>query len=158
VIERGVWTELLAARTAMGRGEVLVTPIEMALVMATVANDGVQVAPRLVLDVGGESVPVPSVPRRVLTPETAQQVRETLARAYAGGRVDASLPVADVAGQAGSADSGLPGAPPHAWFIGFAPRAQPGIAVAVIVEHGDRGWQVAGQIGSRVLAQATNTQ
>jgi peptidoglycan glycosyltransferase len=158
VLERGVWTDLLAARTAMGRGEVLVTPVEMALVMTTIANDGVHVAPRLVLAVDGEPVPTSSAPRRVLTPETSQQVRRTLARAYASARADASLPAADVAGRAGSADSGLPGAPPHAWFIGFAPTAQPRFAVAVIVEHGDHGWQVAGQIGTYVLSQATNAQ
>jgi peptidoglycan glycosyltransferase len=155
VLERGVWTELLAARTAMGRGEVLVTPFEMALVVATAVNDGVQPAPRLVLDVGSEPGPVKPA-RPVLSAETARHMRDMLAQAFVVGRQAASLPAADVAGRGGSADSGLPGAPPHAWFVGFAPVAQPRYAIAVIVEHGNQGWEVAAPIAIQVLAQATS--
>jgi peptidoglycan glycosyltransferase len=136
----------------MGRGEVLVTPFEMALVVATAANDGVQSAPRLVLDIGGEGVPAPSPPRRVLSAETAAQMQDILAQTFVVGRQTASLPAADVAGRGGPADSGLPGAPPHAWFVGFAPAARPRYAIAVIVEHGDWGCAI------QVLAQATTAE
>jgi peptidoglycan glycosyltransferase len=157
VLERGVWTELLAARTAMGRGEVLVTPFEMALVVATAANDGVQPAPRLVIDIGPEPAPAKSA-RPVLSAETARHMQDMLAQAFVVGGQAASLPAADVAGRGGSADSGLPGAPPHAWFVGFAPIAQPRYAIAVIVEHGDQGWEVAAPIAIQVLAQATSIE
>jgi peptidoglycan glycosyltransferase len=157
VLERGIWTRLLAARTAMGRGEVLVTPLEMALVVATAANDGIQPAPRLVLDVGSE--PVPAKPGRpVLRAETAKYMQDMLVQAFVVGRQGAALPVADVAGRGGSADSGLPGAPPHAWFIGYTPVAQPRYAIAVIVEHGDQGWEVAAPLAIQVLARATSIE
>ncbi|MFN2133321.1 MAG: peptidoglycan D,D-transpeptidase FtsI family protein [Anaerolineae bacterium] len=155
VLERGQWSKLLAARTAMGAGEVLVTPLEMALAMATIANDGLQPAPHLVLTVGDTPQDPPSGARRVISAQTAQEIRAILAQAFAAGSQGTSLPATDLAGQAGSAESGLPGAPPHAWFIGYAPAAQPRYAIAVIVEHGDSGWEVAAPIGVQVLDAAT---
>ncbi len=157
VLQRGVWNKLLAARTAMGQGEVLVTPLEMALVVAAVANDGLQPVPRLVLDVDGQPLPPPA-PSPVLSAQTARQVRSVLAQAFAAGREAIPVPASGIAGRGGSADSGLPGAPPHAWFIGFAPVEQPRYAVAVIVEHGDRGWEVAAPIAVQALSQATQTR
>jgi cell division protein FtsI/penicillin-binding protein 2 len=59
----------------------------------------------------------------------------------------------DLAGWAASAESGLPGAPAHAWYIGYAPASAPRVAIAVIVEHGRDGWQAAAPIGTRVLEQ-----
>jgi peptidoglycan glycosyltransferase len=155
VLERGQWSRLLAARTAMGAGEVLVTPLEMALAVATIANDGLQPAPYLVQAVGDAVQSPPSGARRVIGAQTAQEIRAILGQAFAAGRKGTSLPDADLAGQAGSAESGLPGAPPHAWFIGYAPAAQPRYAIAVIVEHGDSGWDVAAPIGVQVLEAAT---
>jgi peptidoglycan glycosyltransferase len=158
VLERGVWTKLLAARTAMGGGEVLVTPLEMAMVMAAIANDGLQVPPRLVLDVGEETLDVPAEARQVLGRETARQIVRTLESAFAEGRGTVPLPPVDVAGRAGVADSGLPGAPPHAWFVGLGPAGRPRFAVVVVVEHGEYGWHVAAPIGMRVLSQAIGNE
>ena len=153
ILERGVWTDLLAARTAMGQGEVLVTPLEMALAMATIANDGLQPVPRLVLDVGGEPVPPSGQPLPVLSAGVARQVREVLAGAYGAGRQAAALPPVDLAGRAGAAESGLAGAPPHAWFIGYTPVEGPRYAIVVVVEHGVDGWGVAVPIAMQVLTQ-----
>ncbi len=154
VLERGQWSRLLAARTAMGAGEVLVTPLEMALVIATLANDGLQAAPHLILAIDRQPLTTAAAARRVLSAETSREVRTILEQAFSAGRKGTSLPAADLAGRAGSADSGLPGAPPHAWFIGYAPAGQPRYAVAVIVEHGDRGWEVAAPIGVQLLEAA----
>jgi peptidoglycan glycosyltransferase len=161
LLERGIWSDLLAGRTAMGRGEVLVTPLEMALATATLANDGLRPVPRLVLAVGEESVPPPGEPQRALSEGTAQRVREVLADAYrlAGrGQPGTPLPSPGVAGRAaagwaGMAESGRPGAPPHAWFIGYAPVETPRYAVAVIVEYGEDGWGAAAPIGIELLEQ-----
>jgi len=153
LLARGVWSNLIAARTAMGQGEVLVTPLEMGLAMATIANDGVRPVLGLVIAVDGQALPRPEQPRQVLDQEVARQVRAILAESFAVGQRTAALPAEDLAGRAGSADSGMPGAPPHAWFIGFSPVAQPRYAVAVIVEHGDQGWEIAAPIAIRVLAE-----
>ena len=150
-VERGMWSELLAARAAMGQGEVLVTPLEMALATATLANDGVRPVPRLVRLVGQTVVPATAEPRQVLRVEVAREVQAVMARAFTLG-----VPQADhnIAGRAGSANSGLPGAPPHAWFIGFAPADGPRYVIAVIVEHGRDGWAVAEPVAVQVLVQA----
>lgn len=154
LLARGVWSDLLAARTAMGQGEVLVTPLEMALMASTLANDGLRPAPRLVLQVGDEKVPPAISPRQALRIETAQAVQQVLARSMRTGMP--GVPTT-FAGYAGSADSGLPGAPSHAWFIGLAPIEAPRYAVAVIAEHGIDGWTVAAPVGMTVLAQALET-
>jgi peptidoglycan glycosyltransferase len=156
LLERGMWSDLLAGRTAMGQGEVLVTPLEMAIMMATVANDGLRPVPRLVLAVGDRAIPSAGDPQQVLNTQVAQEARAVLAQSYQVGRRGTALGGADVAGAAGSADSGQPGAPPHAWFVGYAPAADPRYAVVVIVEHGEYGWRVAAPIGVRVLEQATS--
>jgi len=155
LLERGVWSDLLAGRTAMGRGEVLVTPLEMALATATIANDGLRPVPRLVLAVGGVALPPAGEPQRALSERTARLVRDVLAEAYPIGRRGTALPLADVAGWAGPADSGRPGAPPHAWFIGYAPASEPRYVVTVIVEYGQDGWQAAAPVGVQVLERAT---
>ena len=149
LLERGVWSDLLAGRTAMGRGEVLVTPLEMALATATLANDGLRPVPRLVLAVGDEPVLPPGQPQRALSERTAQSVREVLAWAYRVGQPGTPWP--GIAGWAGAAESGRPGAPPHAWFIGYAPAEAPRYAVAVIVEYGEDGWQAAAPVGVEAL-------
>jgi peptidoglycan glycosyltransferase len=156
LLERGVWSDLLAGRTAMGQGEVLVTPLEMALATATIANDGVRPVPRLALAVGGAARAPAGEPQRVLNERTARMVRDVLSDAYRAGRQGTALAGSDnVAGWAGSTDSGRPGAPPHAWFIGYAPADAPRYAAAVIVEYGQDGWQAAAPVGVQVLERAT---
>ena len=151
LLERGMWSDLLAGRTAMGQGEVLVTPLEMALATATIAHDGLRPVPRLVLAVGDKSVPPPGEPQRVLSERTAHQVRDVLAEAYRAGQRGTPLPLPGLAGWAGAAESGRPGAPPHAWFIGYAPVEAPRYAVAVIVEYEQDGWQAAAPVGVEML-------
>lgn len=151
LLARGVWSDLLAARTAMGQGEVLVTPLEMAVMAATLANNGVRPAPGLVLWVGDREV-FPSVaPRQVLRVETARAVQEVLAYSM---RANMPETPSNIVGYAGNAASSRPGAPAHAWFIGIAPAGSPRYAVAVLAEHGADGWAVAAPIGVTVLEQA----
>ena len=153
LLERGMWSDLNAARTAMGRGEVLVTPLEMALMAATLANDGLRPVPGLVLAVGDQVPERVGQPRQVLRPEVARQAGSILGQAFEAGRRSAPIPALSVAGRAGSADSGAIGAPPHAWFVGFAPRERPRYAIALIIEHGSDGWQVAAPIAVEVLSR-----
>lgn len=152
LLARGVWSNLLAARTAMGQGEVLVTPLEMALMAATIAAEGIRPVPRLVLTVGNDQVVPPAQPKQALEATTARHVQTIMAQTLARNHPDGTW--ADAGGQASSAQSGRAGAPPHAWFVGFAPLDRPRYAIAVIVEYGEDGWQVAAPIGLRILARA----
>lgn len=147
------------ASAGFGQGEVLVTPLQMAMVAAAIANDGVLMAPRLVDrlsdDAGRVETPGSRSMGRVMSSATATAVAAGMERAvegryagpYAGG---AKVPGVRTAGKSGTAEL-APGEAPHSWFVGFAPAEAPRIAIAVIVEHGGSGSSAAVPIGGRLM-------
>ncbi len=155
---------VLLASTAFGQGELLVTPLHMALVAATIANGGAIPRPHLVQRVQTRDGEVlQTTPSEILgvavSAATAQQVREIMIVSVRDGyarraRIDGAV----VGGKTGTAQLGGEGVEPHAWFIGFAQRADdpdaPVYAVAVIVENGGEGSLVATPIAQRILAAA----
>jgi peptidoglycan glycosyltransferase len=166
------------AQASFGQGRVSVTPVQMALVAATIANDGLMPQPYVVRDVRAHAgqpsrgpsdqvleATVPSQGTRVVSAQTASRVRSAmvdavegpLGRLYAGAGAVSNFGVPGVrtAGKTGTAELG-PGQEPHSWFIGFAPAqgsATPAIAVAVIVEGGGSGSGRAAPIGGAIMAQ-----
>jgi peptidoglycan glycosyltransferase len=135
------------ANAAYGQGEVLVTPLQMALVAATLANGGVEPRPRLVTAFVSPSGAVRNVPGetlgRVLSAEDAATIAAAMVQAVEG--VDgqkftsgAQVSGVTVAGKTGTAQLGGTGEP-NSWFIGFAPAEAPTIALAVVVEQGGSG-------------------
>ena len=147
------------ANAAYGQGETLVTPLQMALVAAAVANDGVVPKPRLVTaitDDGGAVRAIdPSDLGRVVDPGVADTIRQGMVAAVEGqlGRqytTGAQVPGVTVAGKSGTAQLGGTGEP-HSWFIGFAPAEDPTIAIAVLVEQGGRGGERAAPLAGRML-------
>lgn len=166
------------AQASFGQGRVSVTPVQMALVAATIANDGVMPAPYVVRDVRAHAARPARGPTdqvletlsppdgtRVVSSGTAAQVRSAmvdavqgrLGRLYAGAGAVSNFGVPGVrtAGKTGTAELG-PGREPHSWFIGFAPAqgsATPAIALAVIVEGGGSGSGRAAPIGGAVMAE-----
>ena len=148
------------AQTAFGQGELLATPLQMALVAAGVANDGQIMRPYLVAAVSapdGESArhTRPSPWRRGTDPQSARQTAAMMVYAVENGALGpASLPGYTIGGKTGTAETGR--GDPHAWFIGFVglPGEEPRYAVAVVVEAGGGGGQVALPIGRDLLAAA----
>ncbi len=165
------------ASAAFGQGSTFVTPVQMALVAAAVAGDGVMPSPYVVRDVrehtADGATPSETVLEtlssgggtRVMSSETAGQVRSAMVDAVNGelgrlfaGEADVTLygmTDARSAGKTGTAQLGGEQAP-HSWFIGFAPAqdgATPEIAVAVLVESGGSGATGAAPIGGRVMAE-----
>lgn len=146
------------ANAAYGQAETLVTPLQMALVAATVANDGVLMRPRLVTRFAGRDatrVEDPETLRRVVDSGTANMVTAAMVEAVNGrlGRTftsGAAVPGVVTAGKSGTAELGGTGEP-HSWFIGFAPADAPTIAIAVIVEQGGRGGERAAPLAGRFL-------
>lgn len=139
------------AAAGIGQGDVLVTPLEMALVTSVIANGGYRVYPHLVTHfeaAGRLAAGVRTAPIRAVSPETAEILQEGLRKAVAegtfAGRIDPSL----LAGKTGTAEN--PHGEPHAWFIGFAPARQPAVAFAVLVENGGSGAYGAGPIAQRI--------
>jgi peptidoglycan glycosyltransferase len=146
------------ASAAYGQGETLVTPLQMALVAACVANGGRLVAPRLVLErVTAEGRRIASPARelgRVLSSADAATITEAMIRAVNGplGRGftrGAQVPGVTVAGKSGTAE--LDVGAPHSWFIGFLPADAPEIAVAVVVERGGSGAERAAPIAGTLF-------
>jgi penicillin-binding protein A len=150
------------ANAAYGQGETFVTPLQMALVAAAVANDGVLMRPHLVTTLTGEDGSVrriePEVLRQVVSATIAREVQVAMQRAVEGelGRLftpGADVPGVEVAGKSGTAELDG-GATPHAWFIGFAPVDNPVVAIAVVVEGGGRGGERAAPLAGRMLELA----
>ena len=144
------------ANAAYGQGETLVTPLQMALVAATVANGGVLMTPHLVLSATGKSgttTIAPSAWRQVMSAGVASQIAVAMRLAVNGSlgqqyTFGAKVPGLVVAGKSGTAELD-PGNDPHSWFIGFAPFDNPQVAIAVLVEHGGhtvRASPLAGQL------------
>lgn len=146
------------ASSAIGQGEVLVSPLHMALVAAAVANRGVIMRPYLVdtiKDSMGEVIQRTSERKWLTasTPEISGIIKEGMIEAVRYGTATAAaVPGMQVAGKTGSAQN--PHGPSHAWFIGFAPADRPSLAVAVILENAGSGGAVAAPIAGRLLAAA----
>ncbi|MGH2653224.1 MAG: peptidoglycan D,D-transpeptidase FtsI family protein [Actinomycetota bacterium] len=138
------WTTSMGT-IPIGQG-IAVTPLQMASVYATVANDGVRLAPRLVRGtVEGDDVREqdPLVRERVVSTRTARLVTRMLADAVASGTgQEAQIPGYWVAGKTGTARKPLQDALGYseeyvASFIGFAPARDPAVVVAAIIDEPD---------------------
>lgn len=145
------------AQLGIGQGEVLVTPLQMAAAISTIANNGMRMEPYLVRTVSGNWLTRlssgPKAVSQVITQRTAVQVRRGMVEVVANGTGQAAqLPGVAVAGKTGTAENAQ--GRDHSWFVGFAPAENPRIAVAVVVEHGGYGGGAAAQIGRQVISEA----
>ncbi len=131
------------AQSAIGQYDVRVTPLQMAMVAAGIANNGTVMKPYLVQSVLGSDLkvidsPPPEQLSDAVTPEVAGQLTEMMTHVVESGTgTRAQIPGVSVAGKTGTAQHGV-GQAPHAWFISFAPANDPKIAVAVVVEDGGK--------------------
>jgi peptidoglycan glycosyltransferase len=154
---RSTMTTSVLAQSGFGQGEIVVTPMQMALVAAAIANDGVIMQPYLVKQMRnpeGEilSARQPQPMRQVIQADTAHVVKEMMTRVVSEGTtrgIMSSLGV-KVAAKTGTAQN--PHGKAHAWFIAFAPADAPTIAVAVLVENAGAGSQVAAPVARDVMA------
>ena len=155
----GFSDEVELANASYGQAETLVTPLQMALVAATVANGGILMKPHLVIATagrGGTRTIAPQQAAVVLGPDEAgaiaaamqRAVESSIGRQFTSG---AKVPGVPTAGKSGTAELGGSGAP-HSWFIGFAPVDHPRVAIAVIVERGGRGGARAAPLAGDLLA------
>ncbi|MDR7556581.1 MAG: penicillin-binding protein 2 [Armatimonadota bacterium] len=147
---------------SIGQGWVLVTPLQVARMMAAVATDGVLVRPRLVRRIVAPdgrvlAEPAPRIDGRLALPAAAvRTLREGLRAVVDGGTgAAAAVPGLAIAGKTGSAEN--PRGLPHAWFAGYAPADRPALVVVVFVEHGRRGGAAAAPIARAVFAAAAPT-
>jgi penicillin-binding protein 2 len=147
---------------AIGQGYLLVTPLQIARMMAAVANGGTLYRPYVVerIAAAGEAYPeVVTQPEAVGALPVSAEHLEVIRRALAG-VTTASIGTATyrfigmsipVAGKTGTAQA--PGATslPHSWFAGYAPADDPEIAFAVMVENAGEGSSVAAPMARQVV-------
>ncbi len=142
----GFSDEVELANASYGQAETVVTPLQMALVAATVAHGGTLMKPHLVIATTGRDGTRTIAPEQagvVIGPDEASAIAAAMQRAVessVGRQFTTGAKVSGVptAGKSGTAELGGSGAP-HSWFIGFAPVDHPRVAIAVIVERGGRG-------------------
>ncbi len=142
-------------RVSIGQERLQVTPLQMALVAAGVANGGSLMRPTLVREVrdrDGRTVRriKPSEQSEVMKRRTAAQLAGMMAKVVEEGTgTAAALEGISVAGKTGTAEKGVAN---QAWFIGFAPVVRPRIAIAVTVEQTQgQGGTVAAPIAKQVM-------
>ncbi len=146
------------AETAIGQGRTLVTPLHMALVAATIANNGEMVQPFLIKEVKnrdgtGIFTAQSETGRKVIDSDVNSKLALAMkAVVDEGTGKRAALPGIDVAGKTGSAQN--PHGQTHAWFIGYAPYNDPQVAVTVIVENGGSGGKIAAPIAGELMKAA----
>jgi peptidoglycan glycosyltransferase len=145
-------------RLAFGQTTMLATPLQMAMVAATVGNGGVVPKPYLVQKIvapDGSTVrnAKPGNLGRAIKPQTAADLTTMMIAAVQGGTgTAAQIPGIQVAGKTGTAETNIP----HvytAWFVAFAPADNPQVAVAVVLEKQSNGFggAVAAPIAKLVL-------
>jgi peptidoglycan glycosyltransferase len=148
----------VVAQSAIGQNDVRMTPIQGALIAATVANDGRQMRPYIVQQLLGPDrrpipTPQPDELRRPIDDSVAQALREMMISVVENGTGrNAQIDDHEVGGKTGTAEAGED-EPEHGWFIGFVRRdGQPLSAVAVLLENaGDGGSAEAARIAGNVM-------
>jgi len=146
-------------RVAIGQERLRVTPLQMATVVATVANGGMRMKPHItsrIVDADGRTVRriEPEEVERVMSEKAATQLTGMMANVVREGTgTAAALEGIEVAGKTGTAELNIPQRLNQPWFVGFAPRSNPKIAIAVTLENlvGAQGGTVAAPIAKQVM-------
>jgi penicillin-binding protein A len=152
--------------SSIGQKDVALTPLQNALVAATIANKGVAMRPYLVdslkgPDLANISTTSPREERRAVSQQVADTLTDLMVAAEQVTQQKGAIAGVQIASKTGTAEHGTDprNTPPHAWYIAFAPAQAPKVAVAVLVENGgDRlnatGGALAAPIGRATIAAA----
>ena len=147
------------ALSSIGQFDVRVTPLQMARLVAAVANGGMLVRPHLVREVQDYTGAIletiaPPAEGQAFSAGTAATLKAMMIDVVQNGTGrPVRVPGIEIGGKTGTAETGAEGKPPHSWFVAFAP----GISVAVIVENGGdlgdeaTGGRVAGPIAKAMI-------
>lgn len=154
---KGKWTKGVLLNLSIGQGEILATPLQMASLMAAVANGGTRYRPHILKEFRrGKRVDFGDYPKDVGQLPLSAKHLDVLKRSLRAvvddpdgtGRL-AAVEGVEVAGKTGTAQN--PHGEDHAWFVAFAPLDNPKIVVAVLVEHGGHGGVTAAPIARRII-------
>ena len=151
----GNWRKGVMLNLAIGQGELLTTPLQLALMAAETGMSGKALRPHVVRQIKGVPEFAPGRPEReriTASPEEWRAVREALERVVVSGTGTAArVPGVRVAGKTGTAQN--PHGDDHALFVCYAPVDDPRIALAFVIENSGHGGSVAAPKAGRVLAR-----
>ena len=150
---KGSWSGLTIISIAIGQGEVTLTPLQIANLGATIANRGYYITPHVVKEVeGGHLADSLLIKHKTMVdPEHYETVVSGMRSSVIGGTChSANNPWYEVCGKTGTAQNR---GHDHSVFMGFAPRENPKIAIAVYVENGGWGATYGVPIGALMMEQ-----
>lgn len=143
--------DVLLATSAFGQGNLQVTPLQMAMITSTIADNGQLLKPYVILkvvpngvDPNSVSATTPTPLGNPITPATANQVEEAMRSVVTLdlGRLPIARDANQIGGKTGTAQVGG-NANPHAWFLSIAPFNSPRLAVVAMKENSGEGFQFA---------------
>jgi len=148
------WVPGDSVNLAIGQGFLLTTPLQIARMVAAVANGGTLLRPQLVYRIGDEVVlRREEMGQLPISVEHLAEIKEgllgvgTLPHGTAYHAMQ-GLPI-KVAGKTGTAETGE--TDPHAWFVGYDPADDPEIVIAVMIEHGGEGPTIAAPLFRKLV-------
>ncbi len=155
------WSSLATISNAIGQGEVLMTPIQMANVTAVIANRGYYYTPHIIKNIiGPDTIPNKFLEKHKTTidVEHFEPVVEGMFQVYEQGTARSiRIPEIEICGKTGTAenytriDGKRVQLTDHSIFVAFAPKDNPSIAIAVFVENGHWGSRWAGRIAGLMI-------
>lgn len=154
-------------QSAIGQRDVRLTPMQLAMIGASIANGGQTMAPHLIREIQGATLDTvdttePDRMARSMPADVAGTLTDLMLgseeRTQGGGKITGVR----IASKTGTAEHGTDpkNTPPHAWYVAFAPAEDPKVAVAVLVQNGGNraleatGGSVAAPIGRAVIGEA----
>jgi len=157
--EYQMWLPGDTVNMAIGQGDVLVTPLQLTMAYAGIANDGTVIRPHVLKEVlDSEGTPILTEEPQVLSEtgvsdKSLAVMTRALVDVTEEGTARASFVGFDVtvAGKTGTAE--VKGKDDYAWFVAFAPAKNPRYAVGLVIEQAGHGGAVAAPVARNVLAQ-----
>ena len=148
----GKWSAYSIISDAIGQGEILATPLQIANLAATIANRGYYITPHVVREIVGVGVLKKSIKRHdpTIHKQYYDSMVEGMRMAVTGGTCrGANLAGLEVCGKTGTAQN--PHGRDHSVFMGFAPMNDPKIAICVYAENSGFGATVAVPVGAIMI-------
>lgn len=154
------WGPTTILSNAIGQGEILVTPIQLANMTAAIANKGHYYTPHIIKSIEGDSINQDFIRKKQTSIDTTyfDPIIEGMYKVYTNGTASfLKVPDIDICGKTGTAENftKINGVKTqltdHSIFIAFAPKDDPKIAISVLVENGYYGARWAGRISSLMI-------
>jgi peptidoglycan glycosyltransferase len=148
-------SEAALYQTGIGQRNVQLTPLQDAMITATIANDGVRMKPQMVTKILSSTLSTvrdvsPKKLNRAVSPQVANEITDMMIASEKHTVGGGKRPGITIASKTGTAEVGSKSDPPVGWYTAFAPVKNPKIAVAVMVDHG--GHQGTSAVGATTSA------